>query len=165
MTTPEKNVSLYEIVSSIQALESLMSDEEFDATEYLDAVDLQLSEKVDNIVKFNKHLELTEDALNKELDRLGKYLHAVKSRRVKLVEYVKYTMEKHGLEKLETKIARISFRKSTMVVIDDKEQLPAEFIKVKTIAEPDKLRIKAVIEAGDKVPGAHIEENHNLQIK
>lgn len=161
----EKGLSLYEIVDSIKALEGMMVDDELDVTEYLDSVQLQLGEKVDNIVRFNKHLEGTEDALNKEIDRLSKYLHAVKQRRFRLLEYVKYTMEQHGLEKLETAIARLSFRKSTTVIIDNKEELPAELIRVKTVAEPDKIKIKEAIEAGLPIKGAHLEISHNLQVK
>ena len=59
----------------------------------------------------------------------------------------------------------ISFRESVQTVIDDAEQLPKEYLKEKITYTPDKTAIKAAIQNGEEVAGAHLEKVKNIQIK
>ena len=45
------------------------------------------------------------------------------------------------------------------------DKLPKEFIKVKTEEKPDKVAIKDAIKSGEKINGAKIVTNYNIQIK
>jgi len=65
----------------------------------------------------------------------------------------------HG--KYESDTHKFSTRKSTSVIIDDIEQVPAEYLVAKVTTSPDKNAIKA---AGD-VPGTHLQHNESLVIK
>lgn len=167
MQNEEKGLTLYELTESMKDLKSVLenSDRPEELVEYLDAVDLQLVEKVDNIVRFTNNDELTVAAIDAEIKRLSELKMVFSNRRKRLLDYVKYVMEKFDVKKIETNFARLSFRSAKSVVVDDKELLPAEFIKVKTVAEPDKIAIKEAIESGKNVPGAHIETNQQLQVK
>ena len=59
----------------------------------------------------------------------------------------------------------ISFRESVQTVIDDAEQLPKDYLKEKITYTPDKAAIKAAIQNGEEVAGAHLEKVKNIQIK
>ena len=69
-------------------------------------------------------------------------------------------------EKLKDTRVALSFRRSEKVVIDIlTEDLPKEFVTVKTTKEPDKKAIKAQIKSKDGCVFARMEENFNLQVK
>ena len=61
--------------------------------------------------------------------------------------------------------ASISFRKSEQVAIDNEADLPEEYKREIVTIKPDKTAIKSAIKAGKGIPGAHIEECINIQIK
>jgi hypothetical protein len=75
-------------------------------------------------------------------------------------------MEATGLEKIEGPAIRLSFRKSSAVVIDGEDLIPASFMRHKPSPppEPDKKAIAEMIKAGYEVAGAHIEARRSLQI-
>ena len=64
-----------------------------------------------------------------------------------------------------TETARISFRKSIQVQIDDEAALPADYVTTTVTTKPDKTAIKKAIQAGEDVTGASLVENRNIQIK
>ena len=52
------------------------------------------------------------------------------------------------------------------VVIDDKDKIPDEYVRVKTSIEPDKVEIGKRLKAGEEVEGAHLERSKpSIQIK
>ena len=67
-------------------------------------------------------------------------------------------------EKFKSTRVTISYRKSESVAIDDIAKISEDYLK---FAEPtpDKTMIKAILKSGIEVPGAHIEQNQNIQIK
>lgn len=76
-------------------------------------------------------------------------------------------MKEFGIDEVNKNNLRLFFRKSKAVVIDNEELIPKEY---KTCVpekwNPDKNAIKAAIDKLDAdVPGAHVEEKKNLQIK
>lgn len=68
-----------------------------------------------------------------------------------------------GIDRLEAGKYRLSFRKSTQVVIEDEGSIPERFRTV-TIGY-DKQMLKTDITAGEEVPGAVLQENSNIQIR
>lgn len=162
----EKGLSLYEIASAYQNLNSIMeSGSHTELTEYLDGIQAQLEDKVSNVIKYGRGLELTASAIDTEIDRLTALKRVYESRSESLKEYIKYSMLKHDITKVDTDIAKISFRKSVTTEIDDVEKLPKEFVIIKTSLQPDKKAIKEALESGKVVPGAHVESHNNLVIK
>lgn len=70
-----------------------------------------------------------------------------------------------GIERIDGLHATISFRASEQTVIDDESEIPDEYITTKITTAPDKTKIKNAIKSGLTVPGAHIENKRNIQIK
>lgn len=70
-----------------------------------------------------------------------------------------------GVKKLETAqiVATVTTTKS--VEIEDMRALPGDYIRVKTVEEPDKVAIGNAIKAGQAVPGAYLKENIGLRLK
>ena len=72
-------------------------------------------------------------------------------------------MQEFGVVELKGKTIKLSFRKSESVEIDDIDALDDRFKRIKI--EPDKTAIKTALKIGEKVEGARLVENQNLQIK
>ena len=107
----------------------------------------------------------TVDEVSKEIDRLKRLKAHLEREDGRVKEYLKKAMEMTGTEKVQGISASISFRQSEQTVIDNEEELPEEYITVKTTYAPNKTAIKTAIKAGKEVPGAHIETVKNLQIR
>lgn len=158
----ENKVTFYEIANSIKVIEE-MEDEGMN--EYLDTLNMQMSEKVENIIRYRQSLTMSADAIGNEIERLSKLKTSLSNRAKSLEGYIAYTMGKNELEKIETSIAKVSFRKSESVEVDNIELIPAEFIITKTTKQADKIAIKNAIKGGKEIPGATIKQNKSLQIK
>lgn len=107
----------------------------------------------------------TVEEVSKEIDRLKRLKAHLEREDGRVKEYLKKAMEMTGTEKVQGISASISFRQSEQTVIDNEEELPEEYITVKTTYAPNKTAIKTAIKAGREVPGAHIETVKNLQIR
>ena len=59
----------------------------------------------------------------------------------------------------------VYFSTSKAIEVSDVNDLPEEYIRIKTIREADKARIKSDLEKGIAIPGAMQVTNRSLQIK
>ena len=80
-------------------------------------------------------------------------------------KYLTSCMKSVGKDKVETAKARISFRKSVQVQIEDEAALPADYVTTTVTKSPDKTAIKKAIQGGQDVTGASLVEKRNIQIK
>lgn len=163
------NVSLYEISADfLKALDGLEVDEEtgeitnFDAVEALNA---QFEEKAESVACYIKNLAAFADDLKAEEDTLSARRKSAERRIDSMKKYLTSCLESVGKDKVETVRARISFRKSVQVQIDDEKALPADYVTTTVTTKPDKTAIKKAIQAGQGVTGASLVENRNIQIK
>jgi len=159
-----EKISLYEITEGIQKVEEFIEDEQA-LTEYLDSIDMQLTDKVSNIVRYMRTLELTADAVTNEIDRLTKLKKYYSNKEQNLKKYLSYSLQKIGKENLETEAAKLSFRKSITTEITDEALVSDNYKKYKTVTTIDKTAIKNALQAGQLVEGAELIEHKNLQIK
>ena len=81
----EKSLTLYELTESMSRLHDLV-DEDEGLTEYLDNVALQLNEKVDNIIKFQRNIELTVNSIDNEITRLKVLKERFQSKQDRLLD-------------------------------------------------------------------------------
>ena len=163
------NVSLYEISADfLKALDGLEVDEEtgeimnFDAVEALDA---QFEDKAESVACYIKNLSAFAADLKAEEENLSTRRKTVERRVDSVKKYLSSCLATVGKDKVETAKARISFRKSILVQIDDEAALPADYVTTTVTTKPDKTAIKKAIQAGEDVTGASLVENRNIQIK
>jgi len=67
--------------------------------------------------------------------------------------------------KIEAPTVSIGWRKSSECIVDNVNQLPAEYKEQITEWKIDKMGIKAAAKGGTVIPGARIENHQNIQIK
>ena len=156
-------MTLYEIEDAIRNCTKETVDEEtgeitteIDET-LLNALQMAKNEKVENIACWIKNLTAESTAIKKESENLMRRAKSAANKADSLKRYLAGCL---GGEKWEGVRARVSFRKTDAVEIDDMSVLPKEYLRVKTIEEPDKTSIKeAITKLGETVPGAHIVQN------
>lgn len=120
-------------------------------------IEWRLRQRQDSMIFIN--------GLDAEIKRLME-LKASHDRKVASVDkQIDYLLKLFKIEKMQTEINELSYRKSEAVVFTDEEAIPSEFKKEKLTISVDKTEIKKAIKAWTEVPGAMIEIRQNLQIK
>lgn len=160
-----EKVSLYDIIEAKDFIEKIDSDEEStgELEEYSKSLAIQEKNKVNAIVGFLRETELTAESAAIEAKRLSEIASYYKNRSERIKQSVAWAMQSHGIEKIETNMFRLSFRKSESVEISDVESLPIDYVVIKKQA--DKKKIKEALKNGAVIDGVRIEEKNNLQIK
>lgn len=157
-------MKLYELADAVKRIEELCDSEE-ELGLYLDQAKMQLQEKAGNIVKFRQYLTTRADAIGIEIKRLSDLQKQSLKRAENLENYISYSMTKNGIDKIETDIATLSFRKSESIEVENAELIPSEYIIIKEVKQVDKIAIKKAIKDGETVNGAILKQNLNLQIR
>lgn len=70
-------------------------------------------------------------------------------------------MQQHNLKTIETKFHRVTLKEpsTVKVVIEDGVTVPGQYLRTKTIVEPNKEKIKVALKEGETIPGAHLEKS------
>ena len=121
--------------------------------------------KVDNIVCYIKDLQALNDAIKAEKTALDERLKANDKMIDTLKKYVANSLEMRDISKLETARNKLSFRKSTSVVIADETSVPSQYIKTVVTEKIDKKAIGDALKKGEIINGCYLKESNNLQIK
>lgn len=121
--------------------------------------------KSENYAYITKQFDAEMDIIDAEIKRLQQ----AKKTREKAIERLKANIEMamitFEVDKIETPLIKISFRKSESVEVEDVNTLPALYKVVKVSESADKLKIKDAIKSGEIIEGCSIKTNRNLQIK
>ena len=103
--------------------------------------------------------------LSEEIKRLSELKNSSEKKIERADKNIDYLLKLFKIEKMQTEINELSYRKSEAVVFTDEEAIPAEYKKEKVTVSVDKTEIKKALKAWTEVPGAMIETRQNLQIK
>lgn len=127
-----------------------------------DALNMAFEEKVENTACYIKNLKSDVEALRNEEKALAKRRQSAE----KTIAYLEQLLaDNMGGQKFSTAKCVVSFRPSESVEVVDLAHIPAEFLRVKTSYEPDKVAIKAKIKSGQEVSGCQLVSKLNTQIK
>ena len=177
-------MTLYEIDERLKNLENFGVDTETgevvetkeDFEQAYNEIQMDLNVKIENTLCFIKNLQAEADAIKAEEQKLAKRRKSRENLAARLTEHMDNYAKAQCLtedgeldnEKLhdftfESPRAKMSFRKSESLALEDIDFLPKEYI-VTTYAA-DKKTIKKDLKAGKTIAGASIQENYLIQIK
>lgn len=160
--------SLYEITQEyLETLDNLQIDEETGEIldlDKLDAVSADFERKAEAVACYIKNLNAFAAAAKAEEENLAARRKAAENKAERLKAYLAKCLETAGMTKLETAKARLSFRKSTSVEIEDAGLIPDEYVEIVQQTKISKTEIKKALQAGLEVPGARLQETKNLHI-
>lgn len=137
--------------------------------EALEQLQMDRVQKAENVACWRKNLMALITSIKEEEDALKKR-REVYQRKVDSMD--NYLSTHFSGEKIETARAVINWRKSTGVEITDEMEAVdylmhiahEEVLKYK-MPTIDKKAVKAILEAGEKIPGIMLTDRMNLQIK
>ncbi|HAT4348508.1 siphovirus Gp157 family protein [Clostridium perfringens] len=165
-------MKLYELTQNYRNLESLLDnlgEQEGLTVEMihgaLGQVDDDINTKIENTCKVIKEVEADSIGIDEEIKRLSALKKKKENTVKKLKEYVEFEMNGIGLNKVEGKLFKVSFRKSKVVKVLDETKIPKEFIKIKTTETISKTDLGKALKNGEIIEGAELVENKSLQIK
>ena len=160
-----------------------VNEKYFSALDYLNGLDdADLTDDVinDSLMGFSEEAAEASCAYIKNLElrisAMKNYESEMKSKRIseelkreKFKRYLIDKMQASNLKRIPSNELAISLRNNApRVVIDssiDVLDLPEEFLRIKTITEPDKEKIKAALNGGEKIKGCSLETCKSLIIK
>lgn len=161
-------MKLYELTQNYRNLENLGEQEGLTVEmiqEALGQVEKDINTKIENTCKVMKEIEADALGIDEEIKRLTVLKKQKENTAKKLKEYIEFEMNGIGLNKVEGKLFKISFRKSKAVKILDETKIPKEFIKIKTTETISKTELSKALKNGEIIEGAELIENRSLQIK
>ena len=153
--------SLYEIDQAIMVCVDAETGEIIDS-EALDALLMQRDDKLEAVACWIKNLQSDALAYKAEKEAFAARQKAAENKVESLKRYLADALQG---QKFSTAKCAVSFRKSTTLEVEDVKFVPAEWLKVQTSVEPDKVAIKEAIKAGQEISGCKLIENLNIQIK
>ena len=165
------NLSLYNITNNFVELMNKAEEGELTEEEYNqlgDELALELQKKSSGIIGY----ALNEEALITAIDEQIKRLQTLKKQKTnnldKFKQYVKETMERLNLLKIETELGSLTVAKNpTSVEIENESEIPEEYKEEVISTKIDKTAIKKHFkETGEIVPGTKIIfDKTSLRIK
>lgn len=163
-------MNLYEINDAYEkALSNFAVDDEtgeviFDDEE-IKRLEGAFEEKVDNIACYIKSLNALSDSIKAEKQALDERLKSNDKKVESLKKFLVMSLEMRDMKKFESARNKLSFRKSTSVVINEDAVLPTKYVKTVVTEKVDKKAIGDALKNGEVVEGCYLKESNNLQIK
>jgi hypothetical protein len=150
-------MTLYEINEAM--LNCINEDGEVDV-EQLKQLQLEKSDKIENIALWIKNLKADVSAYDNEIKSLQERKERDKNKAESLKNYLDLILDG---EKFKTARVECSFRHSKKVNIIDESKIPRKYFRIKK--EVSKTDIADAIKDGIKIKGAELVESRSLQIK
>ncbi len=153
--------NLYEINAEIAACIDPETGEIIDV-ERLMGLQMDFNTKIGNIARWIKNLRSDAEAYKKEKEAFADREKKARTKEESLKNLLKDTLQGGSFKDNQVEI---TFRKSTQVQVEDENQIPQQFLRVKVEREPDKTKIAAALKAGEEVSGCTLVQNKTIQIK
>jgi hypothetical protein len=132
----------------------------------LDGIEGEFNDKALKIVDVISSVEGDIAQIDAEIDRLAARKKTIVNRNQSIRDYLQNNMEACGITKIQCPLFTITLAVGRdIVVIDNEDELPDEYISVKTSTAPDKKELLKALKEGE-IKGAHIEKSKSsLRIK
>jgi hypothetical protein len=125
----------------------------------------QLQDKGTNYAFVIKKLDAECDIIDAEIKRLTELKKVRQNACERLKNNISHAMHTFEVDKIESPLIKLSFRKSQSVNVSDVNSLPSEYKTIKVTESADKMKIKQALLNGEKIEGCEIINSKNLQIK
>jgi len=163
--------TLYELVGKRLALQNKLEELNFDEVTIADTLEgesTEIQRKIEDYAFVIRNMEALPDAIKEEEKRLADRRKAIEERVDHIKNWLLVNMQQAGINKIESPVFTVALQNNpASVIIDDETLIDDGF---KRLPEPlplvvDKKLIKAAIDAGLEVQGAHLEVKQRLVIK
>ena len=153
-------MEIYKINQAILDCIDAETGEIIDA-EMLDKLQMEKSEKIENVACWIKDLKAEAEALKAEKMAFAERQRVAENKVESLKRYLAYALDGQAFKSTR---ASVSFRTSESVEIDDIYAVDENYLRYKE-PEADKTAIKNAIKAGKEVAGATLVKSTSVIIK
>lgn len=153
---------LYELTGQIRELNDLADDPELveAVQDTLEGLEGMFSSKVEGIAHILRERELQVEAITKEIDRLTARKKTLENFRSSLTDYLRINMLASNIPRVECALFTVKIVAGRDVaVIDNDDEIPDDYVSVSIEARPMRKEILKALQAGEELPGAHIEKS------
>lgn len=155
---------LYDLTNQYKMLQQFVEENDAEGFELaLSQIEGDIASKLEGYAMVIKNIESDIAGIKAEEKRLADRRKAMEAN----VDRMKQAMQDALLtvegNRLKTDKFTFSFRKSTVVKVEDETLIPPQFIRTKS--EVIKMDIAKLLKDGAQIPGASLVENQSLQIK
>ena len=165
----DNKLTLYRISEEMSAILNAIEENGGEITEEQEQAlaisEEQFAEKAYDYGHVILNLDYTVEAIKNEIERLTRLKKSAENAQKRVKGALVNAMVQLDHPTVETPTMRLSLRRTTATEIDDVNLLPDNLKTTKVEVVADKTAIKKAIQSGEDVPGAHLVENINLQIK
>lgn len=164
-------MNIFEIEEGIRTLYDSLLDEEGnidpEVVEQLEQMTLKREEKIENTALYAKNIDYEIEALKVEKKKIEDRIRSRQKKQDWIKNLLSQTLEG---QKFETEKARVTFRKSTQVQVDDgfidyaKYRFP-ELVKTKVTESPDKTKIKDILKNGGNLEHCELITKQNISVR
>ncbi|CCO08247.1 siphovirus Gp157 family protein [Desulforamulus hydrothermalis] len=162
-------MKLYEMTGAFNEIFAMMEDgEELNYStleDTLQALEGAIEEKVGNIAKMIKSLEVQAEGFDKEAKRLTDKKRTIENKIKWLKEYLLQAMEATAKDKILTDIGTVRRQKSPAgVSVTDPDEIPQNYWFTPE-PELDKKLILADLKSGVNIPGVQLRQGYHIRIQ
>lgn len=164
-------LTLYEMTAEYREALSVLAESDLDeqtVADTLEGLQGEIEVKAKNVAMFARELEATAEAIQEAEKRMAARRKAIESRAAGLRRYLLTSMQACEIHRIDSPWFTLSRKKNPpKVVIDNKDAIPAEFMRFPEPPppEPDKKLIAEVLKDGGTITGAHLEHSERLDIR
>ena len=163
-------LALWQLTDEYRAAAIALSEMDIDAqtvADTLEGLSGDLEAKAQSVGHMVRAFEADAEACKAWAKTAAERAKAIEGRADALRSYLQRCMEAAGIQKIEGPGIALGLRKSSAVVIDGADLIPAKYMRQPETPPPapDKAAIAAALKCGEAVSGAHIEHRANLYVK
>lgn len=166
-------MKLYELTNDYLAfLEAIDNDEipEEAIADTLEAITACIEDKADSIACLLKNLDAECIAIKAEEARLAERRKAKEKAHERIKQYLSETLQRAGLDKIETARNKITFRKSESVEVNEETFIEwalkhRDDLLTYSAPKVNKTEVKKALKDGIEIVGAELRIKNNIQIK
>ena len=161
--------SLYSITAAYRADLAVLADLDIDpqtAADTLEGMQGEIMDKLRAVIAYSLELDILADGAIAAAKRMQERATGLSRRVDWLRAYALSSMQATGIpevcnEEFAAKVAK----KPASVVVSEVGAIPSEFLRVKTVSEPDKVALKKALESGAIIDGVSLQQGYRLAIK
>lgn len=122
--------------------------------------------KAINVGKFLRQMELDQEQIKSEIERLTKKLKSSLNTSQSLHDLLLFQMNSFGKKEIKTPILSIKVRDNPLsVFIENEDAVPPEYKTEKTTVSVNKNKLKLAFKSGEQISGVNFVNSQRLDIK
>jgi len=162
--------NLFQITDDFRGLQNMLEEGDVTPAELadtLDAVETEFDLKAHQVAIVIANISAPLEAISQQISRLQAKEKTIKNKASSLKAYLRESMGALNKTKITGEVFNITLAKGReSVVVADVDDLPDDYVTVKTTTQADKTAIKKAIDSGIDVFGARLERGQpSLQIR